>query len=265
MIKIFGNTRRRYLVDNKFVKYLKYAIGEIILVVIGILIALQVNNWNSDRIERNEERKLLEQVNNEFQLNDKQLLEKITRRNNELISILNIIQLIDAKQLTQNETKLDSLLGTAISVFTFDPVNGIMSQLIQAGKLSLIQNDSLNNMLSNWEGIITDYKETENNYRDFNYNELRPFLYEHFNYRNIINNRILLSDISYPLIDEKYRYNNEIGKSSINMQQPDVQVIKKLENHMAATISHLAYLNAQSNGIHDIMNNIMELINLELN
>lgn len=49
MIKFFRNIRRSLLNDGKTGKYLKYAIGEIILVVIGILIALQINNWNEQR------------------------------------------------------------------------------------------------------------------------------------------------------------------------------------------------------------------------
>ena len=49
MIKLFRNIRKNLLAEGKTSKYLKYAIGEIILVVIGILIALQVNNWNENR------------------------------------------------------------------------------------------------------------------------------------------------------------------------------------------------------------------------
>ena len=54
MIKFFRKIRRKLLTENKISKYLLYAIGEIILVVIGILIALQVNNWNEDRKFKNE-------------------------------------------------------------------------------------------------------------------------------------------------------------------------------------------------------------------
>ena len=52
MIKFFRNIRQSLIMENKTSKYLKYAIGEILLVVIGILIALQINNWNesSDQI-----------------------------------------------------------------------------------------------------------------------------------------------------------------------------------------------------------------------
>ena len=49
MIKFFRHIRQRLVIENRFSKYLLYAIGEIILVVIGILIALQINNWNEER------------------------------------------------------------------------------------------------------------------------------------------------------------------------------------------------------------------------
>ena len=49
MIKFFRNIRKTHLMENKTSQYLKYAIGEIVLVVIGILIALQINNWNENR------------------------------------------------------------------------------------------------------------------------------------------------------------------------------------------------------------------------
>lgn len=54
MIKFFRKIRQRMFTENKFGKYLIYAIGEIILVVIGILIALQINNWNEGVKQRKE-------------------------------------------------------------------------------------------------------------------------------------------------------------------------------------------------------------------
>ena len=59
MIKIFRRIRQKLLSENKFSKYLIYAIGEIILVVIGILIALQVNNRNVSRINNQKQNKTL--------------------------------------------------------------------------------------------------------------------------------------------------------------------------------------------------------------
>ena len=70
MIKFFRKFRQNLLSEGKTGKYLKYAIGEIILVVIGILIALQINNWNEDR--KSEAKKqdyyvqLLDDLNNDI-------------------------------------------------------------------------------------------------------------------------------------------------------------------------------------------------------
>ena len=68
MIKFFRKIRQKLLTENKFSKYLIYAIGEIILVVIGILIALQINNWNHERLNRKQEIKILIGIRDE--LND---------------------------------------------------------------------------------------------------------------------------------------------------------------------------------------------------
>src|SRR5210317_1371467 len=53
MIKFFRKIRQRLLSENKFSKYVFYALGEIFLVVLGILIALSINNWNTERINNN--------------------------------------------------------------------------------------------------------------------------------------------------------------------------------------------------------------------
>ena len=62
MIPIFRKTRKKLADDNKPMKYMRYAIGEIVLVVIGILIALQINTWNQNRITKLKEKKTLIQL-----------------------------------------------------------------------------------------------------------------------------------------------------------------------------------------------------------
>jgi len=66
MIKFFRNIRKSLLMENKTSKYLKYAIGEIVLVVIGILIALQVNNWNQERKDLKEAELIKQNIHDEF-------------------------------------------------------------------------------------------------------------------------------------------------------------------------------------------------------
>ena len=69
MIKFFRHIRKSLLMENKTSKYFKYAIGEIVLVVIGILIALSINNWNEQRKDRKLENELLVQLQSEFESN----------------------------------------------------------------------------------------------------------------------------------------------------------------------------------------------------
>ncbi len=96
--------------DNKPVIYARYAVGEIVLVVIGILIALQVNNWNTNRMQGIEEQKLLGKIRKEFIQNKKQLLDKIELRDLALASTKELLQLIDHKNSGTQDSKVDSLL-----------------------------------------------------------------------------------------------------------------------------------------------------------
>ena len=69
MIKFFRRIRFDLLKKNKTGKYLKYAVGEIVLVVIGIIIALQINNWNEQRIDSKEEQLVLLYLKEDFDFN----------------------------------------------------------------------------------------------------------------------------------------------------------------------------------------------------
>ena len=95
MIKFFRKIRQRLLTENKFIKYLIYAIGEILLVVIGILIALQVNNWNEERKLRALELELLQEYQEELQYNYQELgtfQDNITKRLNHCRLIIDAIE-----------------------------------------------------------------------------------------------------------------------------------------------------------------------------
>ena len=77
MIKFFRKIRQNLLSEGKTGKYLKYAVGEILLVVIGILIALGINNWNESRKQDLEENRILEMLLKDLDM-DINLLESLT-------------------------------------------------------------------------------------------------------------------------------------------------------------------------------------------
>lgn len=69
MIKFFRKIRQKMLTENKFSNYLLYAFGEILLVVIGILIALQINNWNENNKNRSAEKEYQKELLKDFEIN----------------------------------------------------------------------------------------------------------------------------------------------------------------------------------------------------
>jgi len=79
MIKLFRKIRYNLMEQNKTGKYLKYAIGEIILVVIGILIALSINNWNENRKEKIIEKEIIVGIHGTVKANHHNLIEGLER------------------------------------------------------------------------------------------------------------------------------------------------------------------------------------------
>ena len=86
MIPFFRRIRKKLADDNKPIKYLSYAIGEIVLVVIGILIAIQINNWNEANKRREKELHYLTNIKTDLYLNIKQIDSYITKRNEQIES-----------------------------------------------------------------------------------------------------------------------------------------------------------------------------------
>ncbi len=92
MIKFFRKIRQKTLTKNKFGKYLTYAFGEIVLVVIGILIALSINNWNEARISQTKFDQSLKKVHKELILNlnsTKSAIQGYKQNNQQIYNVLN--------------------------------------------------------------------------------------------------------------------------------------------------------------------------------
>lgn len=156
MIKFFRKIRQKTLTENKFSKYLLYAIGEIILVVIGILIALQINTWNEQRKDKVKEQEILKRLRKEFMSNRSQLLEKteskkdINKKCTRLLTFYN----------EPEKAELDSIfayLGSVIPT-TFDP---IQNDLVRSGNIEIIESEELKQLLINWSTDVVQLKEVE--------------------------------------------------------------------------------------------------------
>ena len=138
MIKFFRKIRQNLLMENKTGTYFKYAIGEIILVVIGILIALQINNWNENRKLQNEELNLLLEVksNLEVTLNN---FRNDTIFNSQSINQLRKIEKYISDDLTYNK-ELDIAFGMFGVWYSPYPISTAYTTLKTKG-LDIISNN----------------------------------------------------------------------------------------------------------------------------
>ena len=94
MIKFFRHIRKSIIMENKSAKYFKYAIGEIVLVVIGILIALQINNWNETKKTKEKETHALNEIISDLDNNLGNLTTIKTRKINSINSTKNSLKII---------------------------------------------------------------------------------------------------------------------------------------------------------------------------
>jgi len=164
MIKFFRKIRYNLMSENKTGKYLKYAIGEIILVMIGILLALQVNNWNQKRMEVNEEKIILSNLKEDF---ESAIVEfkSLNSLREDVIYAAKAIYEVDIKDIENYHSRyLDSLLLKTLTAPTFNNQAGSLNVLLTSGKINLIANQPLKKKLIEWPGDVADMTEDEINH-----------------------------------------------------------------------------------------------------
>ena len=160
MIKFFRKIRYKLMSENKTGKYFKYAIGEIVLVMIGILLALQVNDWNENRKISNIEQLLLRDLRTEIQSNIVALDETIKSHNSSLDAIITLDSVITNLRQVNRPLELGRLLKAHDYNSTYDPATGILNSIINSGKLDYISNRELRYKLSSLNDIVFDTNES---------------------------------------------------------------------------------------------------------
>jgi hypothetical protein len=161
MIKFFRKIRYDLMEKNKTGKYLKYAIGEIVLVVIGILIALSINNWNENRKNIAKKEMHLKALEIEFISNLTQLNIVLSYDDIVLKSTKRLLQLNPENIIEMESDSMRHRLQNSSYRWTFDPINGALRSAISSGDIHLLQNDSLIDLLFGWQDLVADAKENE--------------------------------------------------------------------------------------------------------
>jgi hypothetical protein len=242
MIKFFRKIRQKLLSENKFSKYLLYAIGEIVLVVIGILIALQINNWNESRKNREKENKYLTNINREI-INDSLALERSWFKNRQ--KKIECLEL--AKQyVLGNYFPKDTLLfinnvgfGGINSRASFTGSSRTYKELISTGNLSLISNDSIRELIVNYYSNKDFLDEYLRNIRSDYATYVNAFKVYNPKYPDSINTveiprilRKMKTDEFLSLINQELTYTYSIERSLQRSKKGANELQKRIEQYL---------------------------------
>lgn len=152
------------MTENKFSKYLLYALGEIVLVVIGILVALYINNMNDQRKDRVRELSYLENIKADLKLNIVEMDKFLAVRNKNIQSAAKILEHFDGKPI--NDYTAFNQLGVGIYNWQkFYMSNNTFQELVNSGNLAAISNVGIKNQLLDIDGLYIKMKSEEDHYR----------------------------------------------------------------------------------------------------
>jgi hypothetical protein len=172
MIKFFRHIRRSLIQENKMGKYFKYAIGEILLVVIGILIALQINNWNEHKKSIKVEKTYYCKIAENLQVDIKNIDSSLVTIDKRLESSKRLL-----KNLLKVQKDKENIFKDFIPTFRyykFIPTKAAIVDITSSGKLEKLRNQMLK------KRILSHYTEQDNARQiiDINYNALIEKLFK---------------------------------------------------------------------------------------
>lgn len=238
MIKFFRKIRQNLLLENKTGKYLKYAVEEIVLVVIGILIALQINTWNDIKKDKVIEQELLTSLLEEFRANLKILENTIQLNERIYANTIKIGEFTGPSLASVPEKELSLLMvGAFKNEARFIPNLGTINEINNSGKLSLIADPDLRKAISEWQSQL-ELIHNQENYVVERRDKSQDFFIKYGNFRrhlDIIDDALLDAKPSrFPNNDFSFLKNQEFESNlylytvaSINLNKAYYLPLKK--------------------------------------
>jgi hypothetical protein len=220
MLRFFRQIRQHLLTDNKFSKYLLYAVGEILLVVIGILIALQVNNWNEERRLNKERINILENLRidlaNDVE-NYKTNIYRLQQRQEIAGEVLQFLEQIPS-ELDSSETVRKLLILGYIE--DHNPSFATYNEILGSGKLGLLESNELKIDLANYKSAFENFKAIENNWSE-DIKDYERIISGYFSGNIPLQN--------YDLMDKSNRLNNQL-RFSLNEISNNVDIVSRIRH-----------------------------------
>ncbi|NNC70539.1 MAG: hypothetical protein HKN90_06950 [Flavobacteriaceae bacterium] len=235
MIKFFRRIRQNLLSEGKTGKYFKYAIGEVLLVVIGILIALQINNWNEKRKQDGYEAKMLTEIYASLKSDYIRCQNILSIADSRFIANDSIIKLMEIDSI--NDKTVNRYFTISAGILRIEFQTSAYESLKSKG-LDIISNYDLRNALSYF--YDSSYQNTLESFSNYNIhirNEWRPFMINNFQFEMYDdsngNTRLARHPIDWNKLNSEPKMKNILilNKALIVLQQNNIQqLMKQLQN-----------------------------------
>ncbi|MGA9575015.1 MAG: DUF6090 family protein [Lysobacterales bacterium] len=239
--------------ENKLNKYLLYATGEILLVVIGILIALQINNQNDERKERIREIHYLENIKTDLDINLLEMDRYLDIRTESIAAANRIIEHFEGKPITD----VSAFNADGVQIYSWQKFwqnNNTFQELVNSGNLALISSDAIKKKLLDIESLYKKMKSEEDHFRF----DTEKLIYEPL---------YGLMDL-YPLVNNfEYRVSNgESGKDMALSSEYFSEYLKstKLKNGFVMTVLEFGTMNGQMRDMKRMTEELIVLINEDI-
>lgn len=192
-MKLFRNVRQGFVEQGNVKKYIPYAIGEILLVMIGILLAFQVSTWNDNRIKKNNEKIYYQNIKDQIS-DDKILIQNQIQYNNLFLNQYRYANKIIEKNEREKSDTLGVIIKNLINYSDFDRKGAVYETMVNSGEIKLLKNIEIINLIRSLEERYNYVNRIEDIHKNAVLNFAAPSIAELIKFSN---NKIMNIDEVY--------------------------------------------------------------------
>ena len=248
MLFIFRQLRRLEL-RKRSGRYFLYAFGEIVLIVVGILIAVQIGDWKEERKNDAAEIEILQNLRADFEKNQEKLQSAILVHERVASGTTKLAKHIGPHANSVERAAFDEMMLCMAFLPEYNPADGVILSIINSEQLSLINNADLKNLITSWPAQIQDYRWSITIVYDYYLNYIYPFLSTHYQMKNL--------EVGF--------LEAEIGPSGFEVHQIPILTNPIFENHVEMRRINAQRLLGKAKSISDYQRELLDMLDQELN
>jgi len=209
MINFFRKIRKQLADDNKPLKYMRYAIGEIVLVVIGILIALSINNWSEAEKNKRIEYNYLKEMLEDFEKNHQKSQEIIFRIEESLPILTGLLKQSALEKPTMSIDSINIAFSEINEMPSYSSTDRVYNNLIGSGDLKLFKDSELKSLLSEYYESLYILNLVQTTHELELVESFQPYIIDYLDFQAINPNRV--DDFEIPSPVEKSKILEVLG------------------------------------------------------